>query len=214
LLEQGSSEKVRVAAAIGLGKFALLAEHKKLRDCYLSQIQEALLAVVNQPDNPVELKHRALEAVAPLSLPEVHTAIMEAYRSQNHGLKISAIYAMGKNCSPDWLSILIKELASDNAEVCYEAAGACGELGEEAAVPHLINLVSNPDIDVRMAAIQALGKIGGTQAKECLELCLDDTSEAIRQTAEQALNELEALAGENIPRLFDPEAPDIKYDYR
>ena len=42
-----------------------------------------------------------------------------------------------------------------------------------------------------MAAIQALGKIGGTKAKECLELCLNNISGAIRQTAEQALKELE-----------------------
>ncbi|MBI4188537.1 MAG: HEAT repeat domain-containing protein [Chloroflexi bacterium] len=214
LLEQGTSEKVRVAATMALGKFALLAEHKKLRESYLSQIKDTLLAVFNQPDNSIELRRRALEAVAPLSLPEVKTAIMEAYQSPEHRLKVSAIYSMGKNCSPDWLQILIKELASDNAEVCYEAVGACGELGEEDAVPRLINLVNSPDVDIQMAAIQALGKIGGTRAKECLEVCSNDTSEAIRQTAEQALIELEALAGDNIPHLFDPEALDRKYDYR
>ena len=87
---------------------------------------------------------------------------------------------------------MLKELASADAEVRYEAAGACAELEEETAVPCLIKLVNDPGADVQMAAIQALGKIGGTEAKEFLEHCLGSTSGAIRQTAEQALNEIEA----------------------
>ena len=55
----------------------------------------------------------------------------------------------------------------------------------------IIPLINDPDIDVQMAAIQALGKIGGTRAKECLELCLNNEIEVIRQTAEQALHDLE-----------------------
>ncbi len=70
--------------------------------------------------------------------------------------------------------------------------GGSGELGEAEAVSHLIKLINDPDADVRMAAIQALGKIGSTQAKECLEQCLDSANEVVCQTAEQVLNELEA----------------------
>jgi len=42
-----------------------------------------------------------------------------------------------------------------------------------------------------MAVIQALGKIGNSEAKKCLEQCLNNPSEAIRQTAEQAIQQLE-----------------------
>ena len=191
LIEQDSSEEVRAAAATALGKFSMLAEHKKLRSCHVLRIQEALLAVVSDKSKPVEVRRRALEAAAPLSLPQVKSAIIEAYQSQNTRLRISSIYAMGKNCDSSWLPILLKELASADVDVRYEAAGACGELEEEAAVPCLINLVNDIDADVQMAAIQALGKIGGTEAKKCLEGCLNNTSEAIRQTAKQALNEME-----------------------
>jgi hypothetical protein len=41
-----------------------------------------------------------------------------------------------------------------------------------------------------MVAIQALGKVGGAKAKECLQRCLNNTSEAIHETAQQALDEL------------------------
>ncbi|MFC2072929.1 HEAT repeat domain-containing protein [Chloroflexota bacterium] len=191
LLEQDSSEKVQAAAATALGKFAMLAEFKKLRSVHTSKIQEALLAVISDKNRPVEVRRRALEEAAPISLPQVRTAIMEAYRSHNSRLRISAIYAMGKNCDPSWLPILLKELASADAEVRYEAAGACGELEEEEAVPHLIELINNPDVDVQMAAIQALGKIGDPEAKKCLDQCLNNPSEVISRAAEQTLLELE-----------------------
>ena len=192
LLEQDSLEAVQAAAAIALGKFAMLAEHQKLRSCHLFKIQEALLGVISDKSKSVEVKRRALEAAAPLSLPQVKTAIMKAYQSHNSSLRISSIYAMGKNCDPSWLPVLLKELASADDEVRYEAAGACGELEEAAAVPHLIMLIGDLDADVQMAAIQALGKIGGIKAKECLEQCLNNISKAVRQAAEQALKELEA----------------------
>ncbi len=194
LLAQDSSEKVQVAAATALGKFAMLAEHKKLRSCPVFRIQEALLTVISDENRLVEVRRRALEAAASLSLPQVKTAIIEAYQSHSSSLRVSSIHAIGKNCDPSWLPILLKELASADTAMRYEAAGACGELEQEEAVPYLIKLINDPDVDVQMAAIQALGKIGGTEAKECLEYCLDNPREAIRLTAEQALSELATKA--------------------
>ena len=191
LLERDSAEGVRAAAATALGKFALLAEHRKLRSVHAARIQEALLAAFGDKNESTEVRRRALEAVAPLSLPAVKAAIREAHRSDSPGLRVSSIYAMGKNCDSAWLPTLLDELTSGDAEVRYEAAGACGELEEPAAVPSLMDLVDDPDSDVRMAAIRALGKIGGLQAKECLKHCLSSSNAAIRQTAEQAMKELE-----------------------
>jgi len=190
LLEQDSSEKVQAVAATALGKFVMLVELKKLRSCYKFEIEHVLLSVTNDSSRPVEVRRRALEAVASLSLPRVKRAITEAYRSHNPKLKISAIYAMGKNCDPSWLAILLRELANTNTEIRYEACGACGELGEEEAVPYLIELVNDSDTEVQLAAIRALGKIGGTEAEECLKRCLNDSSELVQQAAEKALNEL------------------------
>ena len=191
LLEHDSSKKVQAAAAIGLGKFAMLAELKKLRSCHTSKVCHALLTVISNKSKPIEVRRRALEAAAPLSLPQVKKAIIEAHQSHNSKLKVSAIYAMGKNCHRSWLPILLKELANTDAEIRYEAAGACGELGEEEAVPYLIELINDPDVDAQLAAIQALGKIGGSEAKGFLQQCLNNPSEVIQRQAEQSLYELE-----------------------
>jgi len=193
LLKCDSSEKVQVAAATALGKFAILAEHNKLRSCHTSKLGEALLSVIGDKSKPIDVRRRALEAAAPLSFPHVKRAIMEAYQSHNAKLRASAVYAMGRSCNRSWLLILLKELANADAEIRYEAAGACGELGEEEAIPYLIELISDPDTDVRLATIQALGKIGGSQARQCLEACRNNPSEAVQEAAEQALEELKAV---------------------
>ncbi len=200
LLKNDSSEKVQVAAAMVLGKFAILAEHKKLRSCHTSKLEEALLSVIGDKSKPTDVRRRALEAAAPLSLPQVKRTIMESYQSHNAKLRASAVYAMGKSCDCSWLPILLKETANADTEIRYEVAGACGELGEEEATPYLIGLISDPDTDVQLAAIQALGKIGGSEARVCLEECRNNPSQVVQEAVEKALEELKAVEA---PFLFE-----------
>jgi HEAT repeat protein len=192
LLEKDSSEEVQAAAATALGKFALLAELEKLRSNHKNRISQSLLAVIQDKSKPVEVKRRALEAASPLTLPQMNKAIAEAYQSGNNQLKASALFAMGKSGNIAWLPILLKELTSTDAEIRYEAAGACGELGEEEAAGYLCELANDPDLDVRLVAVQALGKIGGPEAKGCLERCLNHPDESIQEAAKEALSQLEA----------------------
>ncbi len=193
MMQTDSALAVREAAANALGKFSMLAEHDKLPPGVIPMLSRALLGVYHDAGITVDIRRRALEAVAPLSLPEVRQAILEAYRSGDFKLKVSAVYAMGRNCDPGWLDILLDEMDSDEPELRYEAAVASGELGEEPSVPRLIELTEDDDPDVRLAALAALGKIGGSEAREHLELHLEDPSEAVRQVAEQALNEIEMM---------------------
>ncbi len=193
ILRNDPSSKVRQNAAIALGRFSILAEHKKINSDYTPILCKSLLDAFHKAED-LDIKRRALEAAAPLSIPQVEKAITQAYQGSEIKLKASAIYAMGRNCSIDWLNLCIKELSNPIAELRYEAAGACGELGEDIATPYLIKLVNDDDMDVRMAAIQALGKIGDSEAKEQLKLCLGDDSEAIREAAQQALDEIDTFS--------------------
>jgi len=199
LMEQDNSKLVQAMAATGLGKFAMLAEQQRLRPAYTSKIYQSLLAVVNDRIKPIEVKRRALEAIAPLDSPEVEKAIGEAYRSSDHRLSVSSIYAMGENGNPSWLSILLDEAGSPDPEIRYEVVRACGELGDEEAVPNLIELATDPDVEVQLAAIEALGYIGGTEAKNFLEQCLDDPNETVQQATEQVLEDLLAEGKDSPP---------------
>jgi HEAT repeat protein len=95
---------------------------------------------------------------------------------------------MGHNCDPSWLPILFQELKSDDSEMRYEAALACGSLAEEAAVVHLIPLLEDEDVEVREATIAALGEIGGRQARCALMRYLDHPSGSTREAVQEALS--------------------------
>jgi hypothetical protein len=192
MLNEDSSEIVQAAAAKALSKYAMLAELKKLGPSSSSRVSEALLAILADKSKPREVRRRALEAAAPLSLPEVKEAISEAYKSGDPKLKNSAIYAMGKSCDSVWMPVLIREMASPDPGTRFEAAGACGEICDPEAVPHLIRLTQDKDIEVQQAAILALGKIGGSKAKQHLLKCRNNPDEAISEAVEQALRQLEA----------------------
>ena len=72
----------------------------------------------------------------------------------------------------------------------YEAAGAAGELGLTSAVKSLIRLLDDADATVREASALALGKIGGREAKQALQICLESSDPALADAATDALDEL------------------------
>ncbi|MCX6003988.1 MAG: HEAT repeat domain-containing protein [Chloroflexi bacterium] len=191
LLNTDPSEKVQASAAIMLGRFALMAELGTIGPRNGNLVGQVLLAVIDDNSKAVEVRRRALEAVAILSTQQVKETIKNAYKSRDERLMVSAIYAMGRNCDPNWMPLLLKELDNHDAEIRYEAVSACGEMGTEEIVSYLLPLANDPDLDVCLATIEALGKIGGNKAKRYLHENSTDSSEAIRDAIEQALAEIE-----------------------
>ncbi len=191
-LQDDPSDRVKASAASALGRFTLLGEHGKLRHELVEKMKTVLLSVLNDETANEEVRRRALESLSPLSIPEVKKAIASAYARGDERIKIGAIYAMGRNCDPEWIPILFKELNNADAERRFEAATALGELGDSDAVPKLIDLGNDPDAEVRTAVLQSLGKIGGTKAKEYLQSCMSSRNEAVKESARQALDELQA----------------------
>ncbi len=189
LLREDAKESVRAAAAMALGRFALLAELNKLRPEDGESVQEALLSAIDDQREQPEVRRRAIEAIAPLTTPRVTDIIHQAYTSDDAKMRASALYAMGRNGNPAWLPTLLKELGSQDGEMRFEAAVACGELGDEQAVPHLVRLISDVDSQIQLSAIAALGQIGGSEAREALRGCLEHPDEHIRQIAKEALEE-------------------------
>ncbi len=189
-LKEDNSSKVRAAAATVLGKYALLSEQGKLPANCRGEIYAALLQVLDNAGETCEVKRRALEAISPFTLPRVKEFIEKAYDTSDVKLKASAIYAMGRNCDSVWLTTLLTELNSKEAELRYEAANACGELGCEEAVPHLVGMIDDTDEQVQEAAIRALGEIGGEQARKALKRLAKSPQPRIRQAAKLALKEL------------------------
>jgi HEAT repeat protein len=179
---------VRAAAADALGRFAYLAEVGDLPEGRAAQIQRALLALVNRPEEPMAVRNAALASVGYFSTAPVTAAIREFHADPD--LRQSAIRAMGRQCDPEWTETLLDETSRGTAALREEAARAIGEIEDSRGVSRLLELLEDPAVAVRLAAIWALGEIGGEEAQEALIFCLEDSNDVVREAAEAALTEL------------------------
>lgn len=195
LAKDDPAEEVRISAVMALGKFGVLAESGKLLHRDGERIKEVLLSLLEDIRGSIEIRRRALEAVACFNTPRVRELIRWAYNGQDMALRISALYAMGRTSDPSWMSTLVKEMDSAEAAMRYEAASACGEMGEEEAVPYLIPLLQDEDSQVQIAAVKALGAIGGSLAMRALRRCVKTGDETIQEVAQEALQQLEVNEG-------------------
>ncbi|MBI3733911.1 MAG: HEAT repeat domain-containing protein [Chloroflexi bacterium] len=202
LMEDGSS-LARAAAAEGLGHFVQLAEEGRLPSPSLLTIVEALFTRYDDLSEDQDVRRRALESVSFASDERLHGAIERAYADDEQALRISAVFAMGRSLDTAWSNTVIQELGNDEPAMRYEAAYAAGELIVVEALPPLIELVGDADSQVRQAAVWALGQIGGREAQRTLEAILEGDDEALHEAAEDALAELEFLAGETPFNMFE-----------
>lgn len=173
LADRDPEPAVRSSAIKALGRFILLGEYGDVSEDLAQEAQQLALRLHNDESQSLELRRRALESLANSSHSRVHDLIAKAYADGNHDLKISAIFAMGRTCSSAWREILLDELEGDDNEAVYEAATACGQIQIEESVPRIGELALSDDREIQLAAIWALGEIGGKQAFEILSR-LDD----------------------------------------
>jgi HEAT repeat protein len=183
-------DSVRAAAAAALGTFAMLAEFGELKENDADRVEKALLTAFSNKKEQTDVRCRALESISMMSRPQVEVMIRQAYQSDDLEFRASALCAMGRTCNSDWLSMLLQELGSPSARLRFEAARACAELEADDAVPRLIELTRDDDAQVRLAAVEALGRIGGNEAKQALQECRDGPDDAMSEAAEDALDEM------------------------
>ena len=107
-------------------------------------------------------------------------------------MRESALVAMGRAMLPRWLPIVSRELESPSPALRYEAARAAGEMADIARslVARVVRLCSDADTEVALAAIWALGQIGGETARRTLQHISGSEDEARSQAAAEALDEL------------------------
>jgi HEAT repeat protein len=191
VLGNDPAEGPRAAAASSLGRFVLMADLEEIEERYAGLLQGALLKVIRNVDEGLEVRRRAVESIAYSSESCVQDVIAHAYADADERMRISAVYAMGRSADKAWSDAALKELSSTNPAMRYEAARACGELEVSNAVPALVQLIADPDREVQAAAIAALGQIGGPRARRALERCLRSDVEVVSMAAEDALAELE-----------------------
>jgi HEAT repeat protein len=187
---------VRAAAAVALAPFAYRAEIEELPPAAAERILRALLAVVTDPEQPLEARRRAVETVGYFAeSKEAQAEIGRAYAHPEITMRESAIMAMGRSMRPTWFPYIERELKSPSPALRFEAARAVGELADEGRpmLPSLLPLVDDDDTEIALAAIWSLGQVGGPSAKRLLERLARSKDATRSQAAEEALDELKTF---------------------
>ena len=190
LLTNDPSDDVRSTAATALGRFVLMGVLGDIAEEPARQAEDALHLAWERSGEPVSVRRRVLESLAPTDTADVHVLIGDAYYSDNELMRQSAIFAMGRSANPRWNKIVLAELNSREPAIRFEAAEAAGEMAIRAAVQPLIQRLDDPDKDVREAAALALGKIGGPAARRALQALVAGDDERLAEAAAEALEEL------------------------
>ncbi len=184
-----SSEGVRAAAASALGRFILEGELGKFDPGLARQAENIAIKLYQDENEDVDVRRRALEAIANSGRSGVTDMIEEAYQDDNPRMRTSAIFAMGRSCDSRWSSVVLRELISENPEMRFEAARAAGELELRESAPYLADLLQESDREIMLMAIWALGEIGGAEAQRLLEDMIETADEAGDEDLVEALEE-------------------------
>jgi HEAT repeat protein len=192
LLRNDADAVVRREAAVALGRYALAAELDQLRVEDAAAVREVLMESAEDLEEDDRVRARAIEALGAMSGEETENLIESIYQEDSLWLKVGAVDAMGRSCNESWLRLVMREMENRAPEMRHAAAFAAGEIGDEVAVDQLKRMaVLDPDREVQLAAVHALGEIGGNQAKVALKAVLFEGDEALEEAVQEAMSEIE-----------------------
>lgn len=192
-LLRDDSEAVRIAAATALGMYVYLGEMEEIPEELTERIEDALFEIF-EGDDTLEVRRRALESIGFSQRPEAVEAISRAYEDSDELMRVSSLFAMGRNLDPDkWGDIVLANLEHTSPQVRFEAARAAGEMQLEDAIPTLGELLNDPDPEVQDISAWSLGEIGGGEAHDLLEQRLETAEGDLAQTIEDAMNNAQLM---------------------
>ncbi len=201
LAAEDPSVDVRAEAIQGLGRIAELAALGELEPDASTALMEQLRGWAADAREPPIVRRRALESVAVFGRAcGAELLIRDAFEHDDPAMQAAALYAMGRSLDRRWLTTVLGEFDSPDAEMRYEAARASGQFGDPVAIAGLTGLARDHDSEVRLAAIDALGKIGTPAAVKVLHALKQEPEEdedSIAEALNEALLTIDALrAGE------------------
>jgi HEAT repeat protein len=189
LAQWDEATQVRAAAASALGRFILLGEYDEIPQNESTRIQDIVIGILTNDNEEVDVRRRALEAIANSQHEIVRETILEAYNSSEQKMKVSSVFAMGRTYDNEWQDIVLREITSDDPEMRYEAARSAGELEITESVSYLGRLAVDDEREVKEVAIWSLGEIAGREALRILSALAEDAEEAEDESLLEAIED-------------------------
>ena len=141
---------------------ALLRCAQKLAEAGKAEEARFVFGSLNKPECGDAVRGAALEGLIAAAGDQTVQAVSDALKGDARAKQI-ALRAVRRVKDPDALAaIAAAEDLDDPTRALLITALA--DTGEQKLVPELVSLMNNPDNDVRLAAIAALGKLGGPLA--------------------------------------------------
>ncbi len=187
MLTNDPSVEVRATAAIPLTYLAAMAQTGKLGRKDEIALSRALYDVLDDEREVQSVKLKVLEAVSVFEDDRLASHIETAWSSPGVSARQSSLFAMGRTSDPRWVSYVLPDLEHDVSAVRYEATMAMGELGGEEHLKALQAPLDDEDLTVQLAAISAVERIGGAEARAQLEQLLVSPEPRVVELVQQAL---------------------------
>jgi hypothetical protein len=131
--------------------------------------------------------------------------VIAALTSDDADVRAEAFRAVGLRHLQGALPRLTELLRSPDHELRDEAIGALVELGDRRAVKPLVDLVEFSDLDMMRRIIDAVGMIGGDEARDYLEFVASGhETPAVRELAAAALDRLKRREQKTPPPAAPP----------
>lgn len=173
------------------GPYDDVLREDELPEADFERVRDYLLGVIRDESRPLDERRRAIEAISFHHMPEILDIIEQAYHHPDKSMKISAVFAMGRNGNiRRWEDYILEALLSPDAEIEYEAVRAAGECHLESANRQLMRVAEHAeDKNLRIAAIWSIGQIGLEESFMLLDELQFDPDKEIREVAEAAFDE-------------------------
>lgn len=147
---------------------------------------EPLLALFGDPEENV--RRAAAESVAYLDDPRVLSALGRAIRDDTPRVRASAAQGLGQTGRHDAVPLLIAALDDADAWVRYFASRALGQLRVPEVLGPLAALTRHDSANhVRAAALEAIGRLGGSRAASLLAPFVESPDGDLARSAIHAL---------------------------
>jgi HEAT repeat protein len=191
----GEPEQLRARAAISFGpalEQAHIDEFEDPDDVPITKrmfrnLQESLRKLYLDNSIPKEVRRRVLEASVRAPEPWHQDAIGQAYSSGDTKWMLTAVFAMRWVRGFD--NQILAALEIPDPDIHYEAVNAAGNWELDAAWPHIVELLNDPDTPkpLLLAAIGAAGCIRPAEAGIILVDLADSDDEDIAEAADEAM---------------------------
>jgi hypothetical protein len=137
----------------------------------IKQIESLIEGLASFQVRNKDCAHYILKMMGPPVFPWLERALeRDSFYIRFHTLGVIADIAPAAGSrSGRWADVVGRVLTESNSAVCAQACRALGYIGRESSIALLEGMMGDADSDVRLKAVEAVGRIGGPRAERCLE---------------------------------------------